>query len=118
MVLATLTLRTPRENAHHGGNHDEAHDAVHDHRNRGRRAARAHLDDRDLGAPTRRIVVSIPPARLLHWQQQVLVPAWSAPEIAAAAARQPHPSDGAPDRAWWQRQLVKNWIARGSRAIV
>ena len=51
----------------------------------------AHLDDRDLGALTRRIVVSIPPARLIHWQQQVLMPAWSAPEIAAAAARQPSP---------------------------
>ena len=51
----------------------------------------AHLDDRDLGALTRRIVVSIPPARLLHWQQEVLVPAWSPREIAAAAARQPSP---------------------------
>ena len=39
--------------------------------------------DRDIGALSRRIVVSIPPARLLHWQQQVLLPAWSAPEIAA-----------------------------------
>lgn len=51
----------------------------------------AHLDDRDLGALTRRIVASIPPARLRHWQQQVLTPAWSAREIAAAAARQPSP---------------------------
>ena len=31
----------------------------------------AHLEDRDIGALGRRIVVSIPPARLLHWQQQV-----------------------------------------------
>ena len=51
----------------------------------------AHLDDRDIGALSRRIVVSIPPARLLHWQQYVLAPAWSAREIAAAAARQPSP---------------------------
>ena len=51
----------------------------------------AHLDDRDLGALTRRIVVSIPPARVLRWRQEVLVPAWSAKEIAAAAARQPSP---------------------------
>ena len=47
--------------------------------------------DRDIGALSRRIVVSIPPARLLHWQQQVLLPAWSAPEVAAAAARMPSP---------------------------
>lgn len=51
----------------------------------------AHLDDRDIGALSRRIVVSIPPARLVHWQQEVLAPAWSAREIAAAAARQPSP---------------------------
>jgi hypothetical protein len=51
----------------------------------------AKLDDRDIGALSRRIVVSIPPARLLHWQEQVLLPAWSAREIAAAAARQPSP---------------------------
>ena len=44
-----------------------------------------------IGAMSRRIVVSIPPARLLHWQQQVLLPAWSAPEVAAAAARMPSP---------------------------
>jgi len=51
----------------------------------------ANLDDRDLGALSRRIVVSIPPARLMTWQQQVLLPAWSAPERAAAAARMPSP---------------------------
>jgi hypothetical protein len=51
----------------------------------------AHLDDRDLAALSRRIVVNIPPARLLTWQQDVLFPAWSAPERAAAAARQPSP---------------------------
>jgi hypothetical protein len=51
----------------------------------------ANLQDRDLGALSRRIVVSIPPARLLTWQQQVLLPAWSAPERAAASARQPSP---------------------------
>jgi hypothetical protein len=51
----------------------------------------AHLPDRDIGAMSRRIVVSIPPARLLTWTQQVFLPAWSAREIAAAAARQPSP---------------------------
>jgi hypothetical protein len=51
----------------------------------------ARLDDRDIGALSRRIVVSIPPARLQEWQQQVLLPAWSAPERAAAAARMPSP---------------------------
>jgi hypothetical protein len=51
----------------------------------------AKLPDRDIGALGRRIVVSIPPARLLHWQRQVLLPAWSAPEVAAAAARTPSP---------------------------
>jgi hypothetical protein len=50
----------------------------------------AKLNDRDIGALSRRIVVSISTARLLHWQQQVLLPAWSAREI-AAAARQPSP---------------------------
>ena len=51
----------------------------------------ARLPDSDLGALSRRIVVNMPPARLLTWQQQVLLPAWSAPERAAAAARQPSP---------------------------
>jgi hypothetical protein len=51
----------------------------------------ARLDDRDLAAMSRRIVVNIPPARLVTWQQDVLFPAWSAPERAAAAARQPSP---------------------------
>src|SRR5262245_26513964 len=51
----------------------------------------ARLDDSDLAAMSRRIVVKIPPARLLTWQQDVLFPAWSAPERAAAAARQPSP---------------------------
>ena len=51
----------------------------------------ARLEDRDLGALSRRIVVSMPPARLRTWQQEVLLPAWSAPEIAAAAARTPSP---------------------------
>jgi len=37
------------------------------------------------------IVVNMPPARLLTWQQQILLPAWSAREIAVAAARQPSP---------------------------
>ena len=51
----------------------------------------AKLPDRDIGAMSRRIVVDIPPARLLTWQQQVFLPAWNAREIAAAAARQPSP---------------------------
>jgi len=51
----------------------------------------ARVDDRDLAAMSRRIVVNIPPARLLTWQQDVLFPARSAPERAAAAARQPSP---------------------------
>jgi hypothetical protein len=49
------------------------------------------MEDRDLGALSRRIVVSIPPARLQTWQREVLLPAWSAPERAAAAARMPSP---------------------------
>jgi hypothetical protein len=51
----------------------------------------AKLQDRDIGALGRRIVVSIPPDRLLRWQRQVLLPAWSAPEVTAAAARTPSP---------------------------
>jgi hypothetical protein len=51
----------------------------------------ANMQDRDLGALSRRIVVSMPPARLLTWQREILFPAWSAPERAAAAARQPSP---------------------------
>lgn len=51
----------------------------------------ARLQDGELAALSRRIVVDIPPARLLTWQQDVLFPAWSAPERAAAAARQPSP---------------------------
>lgn len=51
----------------------------------------AHLQDSALAAVSRRIVVDIPPARLLTWQQDVLFPAWSAPERAAASARQPSP---------------------------
>jgi len=51
----------------------------------------ARLEDRDLAAVSRRIVVGIPPARLMTWQREVLLPAWSSREIAAAAARQPSP---------------------------
>src|SRR5262245_57573840 len=51
----------------------------------------AHLADGDIGALSRRIVVSMPPARLLTWQTEILLPAWSAREIAAAAARTPSP---------------------------
>ena len=51
----------------------------------------ARLEDRELAAVSRRIVVGIPPARLMTWQREVLLPAWSSREIAAAAARQPSP---------------------------
>jgi hypothetical protein len=51
----------------------------------------AGMADRDIAAISQRIIAEIPPARLLHWQQQVLMPSWSAPEIAAAAARMPSP---------------------------
>jgi len=51
----------------------------------------AGMDDVGIAAISRRIISDIPPARMLHWQQQVLLPAWSAPEIAAAAARTPSP---------------------------
>ena len=51
----------------------------------------ARLADHEIGALSRRIVVNMPPARLLTWQQQILLPAWSAPERAAAAARQTSP---------------------------
>ena len=51
----------------------------------------AGMEDRELAALNRRIVVSIPPARLLTWQSRVLMPALSAPERAAVAASQPSP---------------------------
>jgi len=51
----------------------------------------AGMHDGELAALNRRIVVSIPPARLLTWQSQVLLPALSAPERARMAAHQPSP---------------------------
>ncbi|HEY7374455.1 MAG TPA: hemerythrin domain-containing protein [Polyangia bacterium] len=52
----------------------------------------AGMSDGDIAALSRRIASEIPPARMLNWQRQVLLPAWSAPEIAAAAARMPAPA--------------------------